>query len=94
MQECGGVGGGWWQAQLLGKATGHWCGDTVQPPTTATQPAPAPAPAPAASTSAPRHSRSHCTHCRRSGGHCRSLEVRGVEAERSAGEAGRCSAAH
>ena len=46
VQECGGVGGGWWQAQLLGKATGHWCGDTVQPPTTATQPAPAPAPAP------------------------------------------------
>ena len=45
MQECGGVGGGWWQAQLLGKATGHWCGDTVQPPTTATHPAPAPAPA-------------------------------------------------
>ena len=43
MQECGGVGGGWWQAQLLGKATGHWCGDTVQPPTTTTQPAPAPA---------------------------------------------------
>ena len=50
VQECGGVGGGWWQAQLLGKATGHWCGDTVQPPTTTTQPAPAPAPAPAAST--------------------------------------------
>ena len=53
VQECGGVGGGWWQAQLLGKATGHWCGDTVQPPTTATQPAPAPAPAPAASTPSP-----------------------------------------
>ena len=98
--SCAGVWGCWWLVAGAGTAAwqGHWplvvtlYSLLLRP---LTQPAPAPAPSPLQPPApAPGHSRSRYTHCRRSGGHYRSLEVMGVEAERSAGEAGRCAVLH
>ena len=86
------VAGGWGRHSCLARPLAT-SGDTVQPPTTTTHTT-----SPSTSTLppalAPGHYRSRYTHCRRSGGHYRSLEVMGVEAGRSVVEAGRCAVLH